>query len=94
MRVRGILARWREFEGSALGARLVPLYAVLAGGAVGALVADLFVRSMWRHAIFTGPYQWRTAALALTLLWIAIGVVTALALLGPPMADEPADDRK
>ena len=92
MRVRGIVERWREFASSALGARLVPVYAVLTGGALGALVADQFVRSMWRHAIFTGPYQWRTTALVLTALWIAIGVVAALALLGPPASDEPADD--
>jgi hypothetical protein len=91
---RGILDRWREFAGSALGARLLPLYAVLAGGAIGALVADSFVRSMWRHAIFTGPYQWRTTALVLTVLWIAVGVVAALALLGPPTGNEPSDDRE
>jgi hypothetical protein len=72
--------------------RLLPLYAVLAGGALGALVADALVRSMWRHAIFTGTHQWRTTALVLTVLWIAIGAVTALALLGPPDEDETADE--
>lgn len=61
----------------------MPLYTVLLGAALGALIADRLVRSMWEHALFTGPNQWRTVALILTLLWIAIGAVTALAMLGP-----------
>ena len=91
-RVAGIVDRWRAFAASPLGARLVPLYVALAGAAAGALVADRLVRSMWRHAIFTGPHQWRTVALLLVLVWIAIGAVAAVAVLGPPDGDEPADD--
>ena len=78
--------RWQAFTGTPLGQRLVPLYAVLLGAALGALIADRLVRSMWEHALFTGPSQWRTVALVLTLLWIAIGAVTALAALGPAAA--------
>src|SRR3712207_8494465 len=55
---------------------------------LGVLVADRLVRSMWRHAIFTGPHQWRTVALILTVLWIMIGAVAAVALLGPPEEQE------
>jgi hypothetical protein len=78
------IRRWRAFTETPLGARLLPVYASLLGAGVGVLVADRLVRSMWRHAIFTGPQQWRTVALLLTLFWIAIGAVAALALLGPP----------
>ena len=83
-RVLDGVRRWRAFTRTALGARLLPLYATLLGAGTGALVADRLVRSMWRHAVFTGPHQWRTVALLLTLFWIAIGAVAALALLGPP----------
>ena len=86
-RVLAILRRWQKFSQSELGGRLVPLYAALLGAALGSLVADRLVRSMWRHAIFTGPHQWRTVALLLTVLWIAIGAVAAVALLGPPDED-------
>jgi hypothetical protein len=86
-RLLGPVRRWRAFTQTPLGARLLPVYASLLGAGVGVLVADRLVRSMWRHAIFTGPHQWRTVALLLTLFWIAIGAVAALALLGPP--DEP-----
>jgi len=83
-RITPLLDRWRRFAGSALGQRLMPLYVVLAGGALGALVADRLVRSMWRHALFTGPEQWRTVAIILTALWVLIGAVAALAMLGSP----------
>lgn len=73
-----------------LGARLLALYAALAGAAAGALLADRLVRSMWGHAIFTGVHQWRTSAVALTLLWIAIGAVAAVVMLGPPAGDGDA----
>jgi hypothetical protein len=79
-----IIQRWQAFTRSQLGARLLPLYAALLGAALGALVADRFVRSMWHHAIFTGTNQWRTVALILVVFWIAIGAVAALAVLGPP----------
>jgi len=85
----GVMARWRDFSESPLGARLLPIYASLAGAGVGVLVADRLVRSMWEHALFTGPQQWRTVALLLTLFWIAIGAVAGLAVLGP--ADAPQD---
>ena len=87
-RVLGVVRRWRAFAETRLGARLLPLYAALLGSAVGALIADRLVRSMWRHAIFTGPHQWRTVALILTLLWLMIGAVAAVALLGPPEEQE------
>src|SRR3712207_8505787 len=61
---------------------------------LGVLVADRLVRSMWRHAIFTGPDQWRTVALILAVLWIVIGAVAALAVLGPPNAEDREKDRK
>lgn len=70
------------FVVSDLGARLLPVYAVLLGGAIGALVADRLVRSMWAHAIFTGPYQWRQVALILVVVWVVIGAVAAIAALG------------
>jgi hypothetical protein len=79
---------WQAFTETRLGQRLLPLYAALLGAGLGALVADRLVRSMWRHAVFTGPNQWRTVAIILTLLWIAIGAVVALAVLGP---SEPGD---
>ncbi|MGD9890737.1 MAG: hypothetical protein AB7R89_30520 [Dehalococcoidia bacterium] len=82
-----VFKRWQSFTQSPLGARLAPLYATLLGAALGALVADQLVRSMWHHAIFTGANQWRTVALLLTILWIAIGAVAALAILGPPRDD-------
>jgi hypothetical protein len=82
----GVIERWRAFTRTRLGGTLLPWYASLLGAGVGVLVADRLVRSMWRHAIFTGPDQWRTVALLLTLFWIAIGAVVALALLGPPDA--------
>ena len=81
-RLVGILRRWQAFANSELGERLVPLYVTLLGAAAGALLADRLVRSMWRHAIFTGYYQWRTVAVVVTVLWIAIGAVAALAALG------------
>ncbi len=93
-RARTAVRRWQAFTESPLGVRLLPIYAVLLGAGAGALISDRLVRSMWRHAIFTDPYQWRVVALLLTLLWIAIGGVAALALLGPPDGDqqsEPAD---
>jgi hypothetical protein len=83
-RLLGSIRRWQAFTRTPLGARLLPLYAALLGSALGVLVADRLVRSMWRHAIFTSADQWRTVALILTLLWIAIGAVAAVALLGPP----------
>jgi hypothetical protein len=89
----GAIERWQAFTETRLGISLLPWYASLLGAGVGVLVADRLVRSMWRHAIFTGPDQWRTVALLLTLFWIAIGAVAALALLGPPAAaadEEPA----
>jgi hypothetical protein len=81
------LDSWRDFARTEAGARLAPLHATLTGAAGGALVADRLVRSMWRHALFTGPQQWRTVALILTVLWLAIGAVTALALLGAVIDD-------
>ena len=90
-RVLATAKRWQEFSASGLGGRLVPLYAALLGAALGSLVADRFVRSMWRHAIFTGPHQWRTVALLLTVFWIAIGAVAVVALLGPPDEDPSAE---
>lgn len=86
----GVIRRWQAFTQTPLGVRLLPVYVSLLGAGVGVLVADRLVRSMWRHAIFTGPHQWRTVALLLTLFWIAIGAVAALALLGPP--DEAAGE--
>ena len=83
-RALAVVRRWQAFSRTELGMRLAPLYAALLGSATGALIADRLVRSMWRHAIFTGPHQWRTVALILTILWILIGAVTAVALLGPP----------
>jgi hypothetical protein len=82
-RINATVQRWQSFTQSALGARLAPLYATLLGAALGALIADRLVRSMWHHAIFTGTNQWRTVALLLVVIWIAIGAVTALAILGP-----------
>ena len=83
-RLLGLLRRWQSFAATELGARLTPLYAMLLGGALGALLADRIVRSMWRHAIFTGEHQWRTVAVVLAVLWITIGAVAALAVLGTP----------
>jgi hypothetical protein len=83
-RVHAAVRRWQAFSETELGARLVPVYAALLGAALGALVADRLVRSMWRHAIFTGPEQWRTVAVILVLFWLVIGAVAALAALGPP----------
>jgi hypothetical protein len=91
-RLTQIIQNWRTFAASPLGARLLPLYAALAGAAVGALVANQIVRSMWSHAIFTGYYQWRTAALVLTVLWVLIGAVAAVAALGPAPGDDAAGD--
>jgi hypothetical protein len=94
-RALATVRRWRAFTQAPLGARLLPLYAVLLGAGIGVLVADRLVRSMWRHAIFNSADQWRTVALGLTLFWIAIGAVAALALLGPPSEDgtgDPSDD--
>ncbi|MGH2583660.1 MAG: hypothetical protein ACRDJE_01965, partial [Dehalococcoidia bacterium] len=79
--------RWQRFSRSPLGVRLIPLYVALAGAAVGVLVADQLIRSMWEHSIFTGRNQWRTVAFMLTLFWIAIGAVAATALLGPPASE-------
>jgi hypothetical protein len=90
-RALAVARRWRAFTRTPLGARLLPVYAVLLGAAAGALVADRLVRSMWRHAIFNGPDQWRTVALGLVLFWIAIGAVAALALLGPPHGEDAID---
>lgn len=84
------IQRWQMFARSRLSARLLPLYATLVGAALGALVADRVVRSMWHHAIFTGANQWRTVALLLVVFWLAIGAVAALAVLGPPDAEPPA----
>jgi uncharacterized membrane protein YsdA (DUF1294 family) len=89
-RITAVIQRWQSFSESALGTRLAPLYATLLGGALGALVADRLVRSMWQHAIFTGANQWRTVALLLVVIWIAIGAVAALAMLGPAV-DTPSD---
>lgn len=99
-----LLDRWRRFTHSRSGARLMPVSVAASGAAAGALFADRVVRSMWRHAIFTGPDQWRTAALVLAALWIMIGAITAIALLGPPgdaaavgaagVEDLPARDRR
>lgn len=89
-RLRAVVRRWQIFSETAIGARLVPIYAALLGAALGALVADRLIRSMWRHAIFTGPDQWRTVALILAVLWVVIGAVAALAVLGPPDADDAA----
>lgn len=98
-RVRAAIRRWQAFTESPLGSRLLPVYATLLGAGAGVLVADRLVRSMWEHAIFSDPNQWRVVALLLTLFWIAIGAVAALALLGPPdgvaqpdQADAPAGD--
>jgi uncharacterized membrane protein YsdA (DUF1294 family) len=90
-RALATVQRWRAFTRTSLGARLLPLYAILLGGGAGVLVADRLVRSMWRHAIFNGADQWRTVAIGLTLFWIAIGAVAALALLGPPAGEEQTD---
>jgi hypothetical protein len=91
-RLTRIIQNWLDFAASPLGARLAPLYAGLLGAAVGALVANQIVRSMWRHAIFTGYYQWRTAALVLVVLWVLIGAVAAVAALGAGAEDEAAGD--
>jgi len=91
-RLSRIIQEWRAFTDSPLAGRLLPFYIALLGAAGGALVADLLVRSMWRHALFTGPYQWRTAALLLTVLWIAIGAVAATAALGPDADDGATGD--
>jgi hypothetical protein len=85
------IQRWQTFAKSRLGARLLPLYATLLGAALGALVADRLVRSMWHHAIFTGANQWRTVALLLVVFWLAIGAVAALAVLGPADVEPSAD---
>jgi hypothetical protein len=92
-RLVSTLQRWRAFAGSELGIRLVPLYVTLVGAAAGALLADRLVRSMWRHAIFTGYYQWRTVAVVLTVLWITIGAVAALAALGAADEADVSPDR-
>jgi hypothetical protein len=91
LRIIATIRRWQSFTASRLGARLTPLYATLLGGALGALIADRLVRSMWSHAIFTGTNQWRTVALLLVVIWIAIGAVAALAILGPPAVDQTED---
>jgi hypothetical protein len=90
-RLLSALDAGRTFARTKAGARLAPVYAALLGAAGGALVADRLVRSMWQHALFTGPHQWRTVALALTVIWLVIGAVTALALFGV-LIDDPAHD--
>lgn len=89
-RLERLFERWRRAARLMSEARTLPLAVVCGGAAAGALFADRLVRSMWRHAIFTGPDQWRTAALALIALWTLIGAVTAVALLGPPADEAPA----
>jgi hypothetical protein len=84
--------RWQAFAATPLGARLIPLYALLAGAAVGALLGDRTVRSMWEHTIFTGPQQWRTVGILLVLLWLVVGAVAALGLLGRYPAAGDADE--
>ena len=91
-RLTRIIQNWLDFAASPLGTRLMPLYVGLLGAGVGALVANQIVRSMWRHAIFTGYYQWRTAALVLVVLWVLIGDVAAVAALGQGADDEAAGD--
>lgn len=88
-RMEGIRARWRT-AAARLGGHLLAVYVALTGAAAGALLADQLVRSMWRHAIFTGVHQWRTSAFTLTLLWIVIGAVAAVVMLGPAGEDEDA----
>lgn len=82
---------WRTVQ-ARVSDRLLAVYAALVGAAAGALVADRFVRSMWSHAIFTGEHQWRTVALVLTVIWLAIGAFAALAVLGPPPGEDGPDD--
>lgn len=92
-RLRVALRCWRAFVASDIGARLLPIYVALLGGALGALIADRLVRSMWVHAIFTGPYQWRQVALILTVLWVVIGAVAAIAALGSDGDTASADSQ-
>src|SRR5262245_56035130 len=77
--------------GEAWFARLVlpARWVALAGGTAGGAVGLAMVRSMWRHAIFTGPHQNLTAGAGLLALWLCIGVVAGLAVLAPfPAADD------
>jgi hypothetical protein len=85
---RALFFRFEEwFAALSLPAR----WAALVGAAGGGVVGLWMVRSMWRHAVFTGPQQNLTAGAVLLALWLCIGAIgglTVLAPLGETMNDE------
>lgn len=68
---------------------LSPLPAALIGAAAGLLVGLAITVSMVQHAVFTGKHQDVTAGVAVTALWVVIGLIAGLTVLSPSDAEGP-----